>query len=397
MEVSSEKKLNIAIICDSVTDCLAGSFVSTLRFAELLAKKGHKIIFISSKSPQSRSDGYYKGIKVYRFFSLLLPKSEGQLYLAFVSPARIKKILKEEKINVLHAVIPTPLTVVSLRAAKALGIKAIAHSHTQPENLFMHLPKIIRLEKINSLFYKYLFWIYKQADTVIYPTEFARQIFASRKERIVLKTAVVSNGVNTDEYKKTDTKIFFEKFKLKNGTKNILFVGRLHPEKSVATLIKAVPLIIKKISESRVFIVGFGHMENELKKLAADLGVAEKIIFFGKLSDEDKIMALNAGDIFVMPSLAELEGMAVLEAMACGMPIIIANSKGSASVYFVGQNGFLFEPENPEDLAAKAVAILSDKEKLENMGKESLIKSKQYDINESVKKLEEIYFSVRKE
>lgn len=397
MEMNSKKKLNIAIICDSVTDCLAGSFVSTLRFAELLAKRGHKIIFISSKSPKNKGNGYYKNIKIYRFYSLLLPKSEGQLYLAFVSPAAVKKILIDEKIDIVHTIIPTPLAVVSIKAAKALGLKVIAHSHTQPENLFLHLPKMAGLEKISAIFYKYLFWIYKQAETIIFPTEFAKQIFFSHKEYTTLKTAVVSNGVNIDEYKKTDTKKFFEKFKLEKGMKNILFVGRLHPEKSVDTLIKAVPYISKQIPEARVFIVGFGHMENELKKLAVDLGVAEKIIFFGRLSDKDKIMALNASDIFVMPSLAELEGMAILEAMACGKPLIIANSKSSAAVYFVEQNGFLFEPENPKDLAAKAVIILFDKEKLENMGKESLIKSKQYDINESVKKLEEIYFSIRKE
>lgn len=168
----------------------------------------------------------------------------------------------------------------------------------------------------------------------------------------------------------------------------------MHPEKSVDTLIKAVPLIIKKEPNIQVLIVGFGHLEDKLKKLAVDLGVSEQVIFCGKVSDEDLILAYNAGDIFVLPSLAELEGMVVLEAMACGKPLLIADSSGSASPYLVSDNGFLFKPEDARDLAEKAVKMLADDKLRAVMAKNSFNKSREYDIEKSVFKLEKLYYSL---
>jgi glycosyltransferase involved in cell wall biosynthesis len=92
--------------------------------------------------------------------------------------------------------------------------------------------------------------------------------------------------------------------------------------------------------------------------------------------------------------MAELEGMVVLEAMACGKPIIIANSKESASRFFVDENGLLFEPKNPADLSEKILTLLNDKILREKMGQKSLEMSKHYDINKSVLKLEELYYSL---
>ncbi|MCX6813775.1 MAG: glycosyltransferase, partial [Candidatus Azambacteria bacterium] len=244
----------------------------------------------------------------------------------------------------------------------------------------------------NRVYFKYLLWLYKQAHAVIYPSEFAKKMFAKINGDV--EHIVISNGVDTGEFKKTDTKIFFDKFKLSTKDKKIFYVGRLHPEKSIETLIKSVPHIMKRQPDAHVYIAGFGHQDIKLKELTAKLNLAKNVTFLGKISEEDKIMAYNACDVFVLPSLAELEGMAVLEAMSCGKPIIVANSENSASTYFVDQNGFLFEPQNEKDLANKIIDVLSDENALNRMGKISFQKSRQYDINESVSKLENLYYSI---
>jgi len=389
------KKLNIAIVCDPITDYVAGSFVSTLRFAELLKKRGHNIVFIAAKSPNGNNSEYYKDIKIYRFFSILLPKTENQLYMSLPTINKLKKIFKDEKINIVHVIIPTPSAVVSVMAAKKLGLKIVVHSHTQPENIFLHLPKINFISHLNGAFYKYLELIYRRADVIIYPTEFAKKFFIKINEKV--RTEVISNGVDTNKFSKSDPEKLFKKFNLPKDKKNILCVGRLHPEKSIDTLIKAMPIILEKFSSAYLYIVGFGHLEGKLKKLASDLKLNNYITFFGKASDEDLILAYNACDIFVLPSLAELEGMVVLEAMSCGKPIVIANAEGSASTYFVDGNGFLFEPENENDLAEKTLNLLQDEKLLKKMGEVSFKKSRQYDIEESTLKLEKVYYSILEE
>jgi glycosyltransferase involved in cell wall biosynthesis len=137
--------------------------------------------------------------------------------------------------------------------------------------------------------------------------------------------------------------------------------------------------------------VGIGYLKPKLEQLAKDLGV-EKQVTFLTLNDDDKLLAYNAGHIFISPSFAELEGMTVLEAMACGKPIIVPNAEMNAARFFVDGNGFLFETKNHKDLAEKALIIILDEALRKKMGEVSLAKSKEYDINHSVTKLESVYY-----
>ncbi|MBU4431954.1 glycosyltransferase, partial [Patescibacteria group bacterium] len=209
-----------------------------------------------------------------------------------------------------------------------------------------------------------------------------------------IQTAVISNGVDTSHFKKTNADEFFKKYNLDKTNKHLLFVGRFHPEKSIDTLIKAVPNIIAAAPKTHIILAGSGHQEEAMKKLATSLNLDEYITFCGKVSDEDLVLAYSAADVFVLTSLAELEGMVVLEAMACGMPLLIADAKDSASVFLVDGNGFLFKAEDYNDLARNAVRLLNDDELLKIMSKKSLQLSREYDINRSVDKLLDLYYSI---
>ncbi|HRZ85319.1 MAG TPA: glycosyltransferase [Candidatus Paceibacterota bacterium] len=386
------KKLNILLVCDAIIQQTGGSFISTLRFAELLHKKGHKVIILAAKYPKTKKIEYYNGIKVYRASpAFCVPKFEKRIAFAIPSSRTIKKIIKKEDINVVHVTLPTPLTLAAIKAAKSLSIKVVTHSHAQPENVFLHAPKFLQIKFINDLFYKYLIWIYKKGDIILCPSKFAESLIKRYDSN--LKTKVISNGVDLTKFKKINFLKFIEKYKLSKKDKRIIFVGRLHPEKSVETLIKSVPYIIEKYNNFHVDIVGGGYMYDELKNLIKELKVEKYVTLFGRVSDEDLIMALNASDIFVLPSMAELEGMVVLEAMACGKPIVIANSPESASRFFVEDNGFLFKPKDYKDLADKLLKLLLDEKLLKKMSDASLRIIKKYDINKSVCDLEKIYSS----
>ncbi|OGG60123.1 hypothetical protein A2765_00970 [Candidatus Kaiserbacteria bacterium RIFCSPHIGHO2_01_FULL_56_24] len=381
-----ERPLRIAIICDAVTDCLAGSFVSTQRFADLLQAHGHTILFIASRSPQSPVDNEHNGMKVYRFASIRLPKSESQFYLGFPSSRALRAIFRDERIDIVHSMIPTPAAITASRVARSLSLPLVAHSHTQPDNLFMHLPSFFPIKTLSSLFYRYLHWIYGKAHTVIHPSEFSRRKFPN----LTIPSEVISNGVDSSIFRWRDPASFLEKFRIPLERKRIVFVGRVHPEKSIDTLIRATPLMLAAGLDAQVIIVGFGHMEESLQKLARELGVADHVTFTGRVGSDDLVSAYSAADLFVMPSLAELEGMAVLEAMACGAPVLIADAPESAARYFVDDNGALFRPRDYEHLAEEATRLLNDSA-LPQMREASLAKSRDYDINVSVGRIEEIY------
>ncbi|MES2023517.1 MAG: glycosyltransferase [Patescibacteria group bacterium] len=385
-----EEKLNIAMICDPIGGNKSGVVVSTMRFSKLLKDRGHNIIFVGARSLEHKDHSHHHGIKAYRYRSLPIPKSGGW-NLSFPTVGELKKVFIEEKINVVHIVLPMASSIVAIKAARSLNIKMVAHSHSQPENLFMDMPKIIR-PTLDSLWNKYLAWTYGKAESLIYPSEMARSLLdkLSKKNQ---PSSVVSNGINLQDFQPKGVGDFYEKFNIPTDRVKLLFVGRLFPEKSIDTLIKAMPFIIKKHPKTHLMIVGGGHLRSSLEKLAHKLGVSKHITFLGLISEEDKISAYNACDIFILPSLAELEGMVVLEAMACGKPIIVSDAEMSASRYFVDGNGFLFKTQDHEDLAHQALKLIIDTDLRNKMGIVSLAKIQNYDINKSVELLEEVYYS----
>ncbi len=386
--VETKKKLNIAMVCDPIGNSKSGVIVSTLRFGKLLKERGHHVIFIGARSKEHKDHNYHHGIKAYRYRSIPVPKSGGW-HLAFPTIKELKNVFQEEKINIVHILLPMSGAIIAIKAARALNINIVAHSHSQPENLFMDMPKLIQ-PALNNLWNKYLKWVYGKAELLIYPSEMARSLLNKLSDKNQ-PSSVVSNGINLSEFKQIDIGDFHQRFNIPSDHVKLLFVGRLYPEKSIDTLIKAVPHIIEKHPNTHIMIVGAGHLRSKLEKLVYNLGVNNHITFLGLVSDEDKILAYNASDIFVLPSLAELEGMVVLEAMACGKPIIISNAEMSASRYFVDSNGFLFKKEDNEDLARQALKLITDASLRKKMGEASLKKSRQYNVNESVLKLENLY------
>lgn len=390
------KKLCIAIVCDSINNFVAGSFISALRFSELLSKKGHTVIIISSKPPNSPALDEHNGMKIYRLHSFPIQNNNKTIYFAYPNSKKINEILKQEKINLLHFMIPTPLSRSAINAAKDLGIKIIAHSHTQPENIEPYFPRIFKKTGINkyllNLLYKYIVKTYDKADAVICPSKFSEALLKSKN--LKSKTYVISNGIDTYKFKRQNAKKYNARFNLSGKTKKILFVGRLDPEKNISVLINAVAYIKKGFNNFEVCIVGDGTSKGYLEKLSKKLTVDDKIRFLGKVSDKDLIRIYNLCDIFVLPSLVELEGMVVLEAMSCGKAVLIADAPNSASRYFVDNNGFLFDPYNENDLAKKAVRLLKDDILLKKMSEQSYRNCKDFDIRKSISKLEKVYAGV---
>lgn len=390
-EKENKEKLRIAMICDPIGPNKSGVVVSSLRFSKLLKNKGHHVIFIGARLKEHKEHSYHDGVKAYRFRGLPVPKSGGWR-LAFPTVKELKKVFQEEKINVVHILLPMSGAIVAIRAAKALNIKIVAHSHSQPENLFMDMPKMIQ-PTLGKIWNKWLAWVYSKAEIIIYPTKFGHEILHHLTEKDKTFT-VVSNGVNIERYKIKDVGDFHNRFNIPKNTLNIVYVGRLYPEKSIDTLIKAIPHIIKEQKNIHVMLAGAGHVRPKLEKLVDSLDVRKYITFLGLVSDEDKILAYNAGDIFISPSFAELEGMTVLEAMACGKPIIVPDAEMNAARFFIDGNGFLFETENHIDLAEKTLKLIANPDLLKKMGKISFEKSKHYNIHNSVVLLEETYYSV---
>jgi glycosyltransferase involved in cell wall biosynthesis len=152
----------------------------------------------------------------------------------------------------------------------------------------------------------------------------------------------------------------------------IVSVGRLEPVKGHQTLIRATPRIIETVSQSRtagtvrVLLAGDGTMKERLMREAERFGVSEHVHFAGHRDDVGAV--LTAGDLFVMPSVNEGMGLAVVEAMACSLPVVASRVGGIPEVVEDGVSGVLTPPEDAGALAAACSGLLLDPAGRERMG-----------------------------
>jgi len=243
--------------------------------------------------------------------------------------------------------------------------------------------------------------IFKKADKILvssydYVESFGpmSNFFKKNKEKFI----EIPYGVDTEFFKPGEkNRDLLKKYNLLESDKIILFVGGLdqaHYFKGVSLLLEAVGNFKFQIPNFKLIIVGKGNLETKYEKMAENLGIKEKVIFTGEVSDNDLPDYYNLADIFVLPSINRSEsfGIVLLEAMACGKPCIASNLPGVRTVVDDGETGFLVEPKNVDDLVKKIKSLLESENLLKKMGEAGRKKvEEKYNQNKIIKKIEEGY------
>jgi N-acetyl-alpha-D-glucosaminyl L-malate synthase BshA len=159
--------------------------------------------------------------------------------------------------------------------------------------------------------------------------------------------------------------------------------------------VKRIPDVIKifyKIQEKldvKLMMVGDGPEKLEAENLCEQLGISSKVIFFGNSNEVDQILSYT--DLFLLPSETESFGLAALEAMAWGVPVISSNSGGLPEVNFEGVSGYLSNVGDTDDMAAKAISILEDDDNLCLFKRNALEVAKKFDIKNILPLYESLY------
>ena len=139
-------------------------------------------------------------------------------------------------------------------------------------------------------------------------------------------------------------------------------------------------------------IVGGGDQRKNLEHLARDLGVDGRVTFYGRVSDDELRALYSRASVFTIASIAELQSIATLEAMASGLPVIAANAVALPHLVHDGENGYLFEPGDVDDLADKLTRVLTAApEEYERMQLASLDGVAVHDINRTLDTFEALY------
>ncbi|MGM0597995.1 MAG: glycosyltransferase [Myxococcota bacterium] len=377
--MKADKKLKIAMVIDAYDDVRNGCVISTMRFSRLLRQKGHEVIVISTGKP-----GNHK-IVVPEFYPPLFKGIIQRYQMTLGKPD--KKIITQalQDVDIVHLHMPFWLESKAATIANKLGIPVVSTFHVQAEHL-LHAFNIRSRLAVKLLYKLFLKQIYNKSELIICPSKFAEEEI--RRHGFEKPTVVISNGLQPDycpgDYKRTT--------ELKNKFV-LLTVGRLAREKRQDKLIEAVAAS-KHQDDIQLILVGKGPRKKHLRKLGSKLPNPPLFKF---LKPEEVIYYYNISDLYIHAAEVEVECMTALEAMGCGLPVLIASSSKSATSQFALDDRFLYPHRDIQALTRKIDYWFEHPDELQQAEKDYLAKAQEYSIANSADNLESVYYRVCEE
>ena len=384
---SDDRPLKVLIGADTFLPHVNGAARFAERLAAGLVRRGHDV-HVVAPSDGRRNTGVFTEViedepmtmhrlPSYRF----LPHD----WLTFVLPWRSKhyarRVLDEVKPDVVHIQSHIIIGRGLAREARKRGIPVVATNHVMAENIldFTTLP-----DSLDRIFVK-LAWADAQRTfaltrAVTTPTRRAADFLESTID--ITGVIPVSCGIDRSNYT-PDLE--------PRDAHRILFVGRLTTEKGIDVVLRALAQLDPALNAT-FDIVGGGDQRRNLEQLAHQLGVADRVTFHGHASEEELRALYTRASVFAIASIAELQSIATMEAMASGLPIVAANAVALPHLVHDGENGYLFEPGNVEELAARLTDVLTaaPEERL-RMQQASLDGVKVHDIGRTLDTFEALY------
>ena len=346
------------------------SYILTL--ASGLKKKGHSVFIASSGGellPKLNDLGViYIPIPI---------KTKNELSLQIlVSAFKLKRIIKDNKIDILHSQSRTT-QVLGCLLHEFTGIKHISTCHGFFKRRFSR--------KILPCWGDKIIAISEQVE------EHLRTDFKVSSDRISL----INNGIDVDKFKPVSSSRKQE-IKLRLGLKPGPVIGilaRLSDVKGHKYLIEAMKMVLAFSPDAKLLIAGEGKLEKELRKLTERLNIRDSVIFVPEVLDTRDI--LSAIDIFVMPSLKEGLGLALMEAMSSGLSVIGSAVGGIKTLIKDGENGLLVNPGDPSGIAKAVIDLLSDSDKAARLGANARrFIAEEFSEDKMILKTEELYQNV---
>ena len=330
--------MNITVVCDVLGDENNGTTIAAMNLIRGLKQRGHTVRVVCPDARRAGQPGMYI-VPILHLGPLDKVLEWNQIQLA----KRDAGVLAEAMAgtDAVHVMLPFALGKCAAKMAHERGIPLTAGFHMMSENFTAHLA-MQNARLLNRLTYRSFDPLYSLCNAIHYPTQYLRDLY----ESMVGPTNgyVISNGVSAAFHK-----IPAEKPAEWRDRDVILFTGRYSREKSHAVLIDAVAQCRHRDRVQLVF-AGDGPLKSTLMTRAEKLPVPPVFRFYAR---EELLRIINCADLYVHPAEIEAEGIACLEAIACGLVPIISDSPRCATKSYALTAHNTFRYDDPADLAAQ--------------------------------------------
>jgi len=366
-----------------------GPVKAAYQISKELVKRGHEVVVYTTdaKNLDSRLNvepvKFVDGIKVHYMRNLSFMLIKGSKLFVTTEIGLGAKEIREFDVIHLHEY-RTYQNIIIHRYAKKYDVPYVLQAHGS-------LPRIMAKQWLKRIYdtlfgYKLL----RDASKVIALSRVEAEQYKSMnvtEEKIV----TIPNGIDLSEYSNLPLKgCFRAKFGIKKEEKIVLYLGRIHKIKGLDILVKASAKVIEDLGDVRLVIVGpdDGYL-NELKTLINALEIENNVLILGPLYGDEKLEAYVDADVYVLPSRYETFPMSLLEAVACGIPVILTENCGIAE-YFRDKVGRVVDL-NPDHLREALFDMLLDQDRRSTFREKCKTVIKEFEISKIVPKLEEVY------
>jgi N-acetyl-alpha-D-glucosaminyl L-malate synthase BshA len=369
--------MKIAIVCYPT---FGGSGVVATELGLELARKGHEVHFITYSQPVRLAvlnpNVHYHQVNVPEY-----PLFHYQPYELALS-SKLVDMVKLYKIELLHVHYAIPHAYAGYMAKQMLKDEGI----DIPMVTTLHGTDITLVG--NHPFYKPAVTFSINKSDIVTSVSQSLKDDTLRMFNITNEIYVIPNFIELNkDIDKSQTPCY--RSRIANENERVLtHISNFRKVKRIPDVIKVFHKVQQQIP-AKLMLVGDGPEKEGAEQLCAELGILDKVIFFGNSSEIDQILSYS--DLFLLPSETESFGLAALEAMALGVPVISSNSGGLPEVNFDGISGYLSNVGDIDEMSANALKILSDEITLQQFKRRALETARQFDIRNILPMYEDLY------
>jgi glycosyltransferase involved in cell wall biosynthesis len=390
--------MKILIAADLHWPTINGVATFSRNLAQGLADRGHEVVVIAPSQRRSgrSSEEVDVNYVIKRTASVPFPFYQN-FRISLAPQMEIRRIFQEFQPDIVHLQMCLTIGNVTQRYALKYGIPIVATNHAIPDNLLDNLRLLAPMSRpIGYVMTEYGVRFHRKVDYVTLPTQSAIGMFG--EERLSVPVEPVSNGIDLSKFTPTKAKqSVIGKFHIPHNKPVITYVGRTDAEKHLYVLIEAFARTLREAkTEPHLLVVGAGTDLERMKNLTYELRIHSHVTFTGRVTDEEIIELHKVGDVFAMPSPAELQSIATLDAMASGKPVVAVDAGALSELCQNQRNGFLCEKDNIDQFSASLTRLVDDVQLREKFAAESLAIAKTHDMRHTLDKFEEIYATVLK-
>tara|TARA_B100000508_G_scaffold118450_1_gene98544 strand:- start:58781 stop:59923 length:1143 start_codon:yes stop_codon:yes gene_type:complete len=360
-----------------------GSGVVATELGKALAEKGHEIHFITYSQPvrlgSFRDNIFYHEVVVSNY-----PLFEFQPYETELA-SKMVDVVEHEKLDLLHVHYAIPHASAAFMAQQILKTRGV----NIPFITTLHGTDITLVGKDKS-FEPVITFCINQSNAVTAVSESLKEdTYAHFDTDRDIK--VIPNFIHNIDDEKNEFDIEKRRKYAADDEKILCHVSNFRKVKRVEDVVHVFNEVNKSV-RSRLLLIGDGPERYNVELLCRELGTCDRVMMVGKIRDAAQLIKIS--DMFLLPSQTESFGLAALEAMAVGVPVISSNTGGIPEVNAHGFSGFLSDVGDVQDMAKNAISLLSDHEKLELFKKQAKAQAEKFCITKILPQYEALYEEV---